>query len=394
MDLITEIKNKITIRDLLFKLGIEVNKSGFIKSIYHEEKTPSCKIYFDENRFTDFSRADGNRFFGGDIIQFYQDFYKIDTKAAIKELAAIAGLDGNNFQIAERKPTANINEFKAPKNFEESLTDIEKDVYFESLGKFVEIYPENYALQCAINEVRKVRIHNNSLVFTEFWHYCNLKGWGELALKYLHQQRKIPLQALEDFKIFYIKNYNEVSNHLKKKFTDEQLLKSGLYNDKLNLIFYQHRIIIPYQFNNEIVYLRGRYWDGTSAVVPEKTSKCLGIKNDAVGVNTPKRFFNVDVLSKMFPGEKLFITEGEFDAMIMEGVLRRNCIAIPGVGNLPNIKQFEKLKGFDINLCIDNDEAGSSLLNNLKKIFFQMGKNLTAITLPTKDINEFAEVYG
>ena len=37
----------------------EVNKSGFIKSPYHEEKTPSCKIYLDTNSFYDFSSGKG-----------------------------------------------------------------------------------------------------------------------------------------------------------------------------------------------------------------------------------------------------------------------------------------------------------------------------------------------
>ncbi len=397
MEIIEQIKNKISFRELLPKLGIEVNKSNFIYSIYHQEKTPSCKIYFDENRYTDFSRSEGNGFKGGDIIQFYQDYYCIDTKAAIKELAAMAGLSEQRSEFRNQRTNVKpVNEIKAPRNFEECLTEIEKDIYFEALGKYSEIYPENYALRYAINDVRKERIHNNSQVFTELWHYCNLKGWGELALKYLTGERKIPAQGLEDFNIFYIKNYNEVSNHLKKVFKNDEmkLLKSGLFNEKLNLIFYQHRIIIPYIYQKSIVYLRGRYWDGTSAKVPAQTSKYLGLKNDGVGVNTPKRFFNIDILSKMYPGENIFITEGEFDAVIMESVLRRNCIAIPGVGNLPGPDQFKRLKDFQINLCIDNDEAGSSLLNNLKKIFFEMGKSITVKTLSTKDINEFAEVYG
>jgi DNA primase len=230
----------------------------------------------------------------------------------------------------------------------------------------------------------------NSLIFEALYEYC-AKKWNKKAYEYLTDIRKIPDIQIEKFKIFSVDNYFEVNNHLKKNFTLIELQRAGLFNLKEdrsgNFIFYAHRIIIPYQHNNKIVYLRGRYFDeGGSAKANE--NKYLGLRNDGVGVNTPKRFFNIDVLSTMFKGEKIFMTEGEFDAIIMDA-MGRNAIAIPGVGNLPGLDQLKKLEQFDINICADNDQPGQALLEQLKKIFFGMGKNVTVKQLPSKDVNDF-----
>jgi DNA primase len=155
-----------------------------------------------------------------------------------------------------------------------------------------------------------------------------------------------------------------VSNWLLKEFEPGDLARSGLVSDKGRLIFGSHRIMLPYLFKGAITYLRGRYFDRE-----EKTSgdfsKYLGLKNDALGVNTAKRFFNVDVLCKMLPGEKLFVTEGEFDAIVLSK--NANVVAVPGVGNLPAEGIMRRLNRFSVVVIPDNDIAGERLIEAIRE---------------------------
>ncbi len=386
MSFADDIKTRVRIEDIVSKY-VELNKNGgSLKGLcpFHEEKTASFHVNTDKQFYKCFGCQSA-----GDVIEFYQNYFRLDTGTAMKELAAIAGLTNSPIgqHISPVKPSKPLN---ANTNFVKSLSQIEEDIYYEAFGKYCEIYPENHAHRCAINDVQKLRIDMNSLIFEALYEYC-AKKWNKKAYEYLTDIRKIPDIQIEKFKIFSVDNYFEVNNHLKKNFTLIELQRAGLFNLKEdrsgNFIFYAHRIIIPYQHNNKIVYLRGRYFDeGGSAKANE--NKYLGLRNDGVGVNTPKRFFNIDVLSTMFKGEKIFMTEGEFDAIIMDA-MGRNAIAIPGVGNLPGLDQLKKLEQFDINICADNDQPGQALLEQLKKIFFGMGKNVTVKQLPSKDVNDF-----
>ena len=76
-----QIKDQVNILDLVNRLGLNPNKSGFIKSIFKEEKNPSLKIYPESNSFYDYSAGKG-----GDVISFVESYFKIDFKEAIKKI--------------------------------------------------------------------------------------------------------------------------------------------------------------------------------------------------------------------------------------------------------------------------------------------------------------------
>ena len=207
---------------------------------------------------------------------------------------------------------------------------------------------------------------------------------------YLQVNRSIHPEFIKKFKLFYIGNYFEVNNHLKKIASPDDLHRCGLVNDKGNLIFAKHRIIIPYLSKGQIVYLRARYFDqdyNTNC----NGAKYIGLKNDGLNVNTAKRLYNLDTAQKMFEFERIFITEGEFDAIIAEQ-MGFNCVAIPGVGNLPE-KQLELIVKFNPVICVDNDEAGRMLEDNLTNFFNKRGKDVTVKNLPQKDITDFYKSY-
>ena len=240
--------------------------------------------------------------------------------------------------------------------------------------------------ETALKEIRLLRLHRNSRIFEEMFNYCQRYNKSEMFNNYLQIKRSISPEFISKYKLFYIENYFEVNNHLKKQFQMDDLHRSGLYNEKGNLIFAKHRIIIPYLRKGQIIYLRARYFD-QEFNTDCKGSKYIGLKNDALNVNTAKRLYNLDTIDKMYEFEFIHITEGEFDAIICEQ-MGFNCVAIPGVGNLP-LQQLEKVKHFNPVICVDNDEAGKSLENNLTEYFNKRGKTVTIKNLPQKDITDF-----
>lgn len=392
MQLSDKIKEVVRIEDLANRTGYPVQRNGFCFSIFKQEKTPSLKLHPDTNSFYDYSSAQG-----GDCFSWVMGLYNVGFTEAVKILGDMYGItygqsDWKNMPVPVKTKRQSF------ENIFECMSDDERIMYEERAGLSDE--------KQALIEVQKHRIENNAKIFDEFYMYCMERGFSKQVYSYLTDERMLSHKAIHYFKLFFISNYFEVNNHLKKRFDINDLLRSGLYNRKCtkcqkdcytvevcecggtefksNLIFYNHRLIIPYIYNGKIVYLRGRYFDdsGTSKTT---SNKYLGLKNDALGVNTPKRFYNADSLRNIIPGEKIYITEGEFDAMLLEDVWQKNTIAIPGVGNLPAAEKFKVLSKADVVVCPDNDEAGQKMLDNIQRIFKDMGKQVY--------VKRFADVY-
>ena len=385
IDQIEEIKRIVRIEDIAAKAGFVPNRSGFIKSIFKDERTPSLKIY-PNNSF--YCWASGN---GGTVIDFYSALYKVDISTAIKELKAIAGLTDESF--GSRKivqPARSIEE--KPQDFNAALSEDERYFFEERFGILSEsAKSEKMALSIAQNETKLFRLKKNVEVFEEFYRYATDHSRNESAFGYLINRRKIDPKAIERFRLFTFENYNQVSNHLKKKFPLDQLQRSGLFNENGNLIFFKHRILIPYLFNGRIVYLRARFFDETGSASTD-SFKYLGLKNDPLDLNSPKRFFNSDILKKQPAGKIIYLVEGEFDSVIywQNGFLS---VAIAGVGNVPAEEQLNKLLRFEIKIAVDQDEAGKGLSDRLEKYFHKKNKSIHFVDLPKKDINEVLTNY-
>ena len=72
------IKEQINIQQVLSRYGYETNRAGFINCPFHDEKTPSLRIYPDSNSFYCFGCN-----VGGDVIGFVMHLFHIDFSQAI-----------------------------------------------------------------------------------------------------------------------------------------------------------------------------------------------------------------------------------------------------------------------------------------------------------------------
>lgn len=107
---VEEIKHNISMLDIANMYGIKVDKKGFCRCIFHNEKTPSMKLYKDS--FYCFSCQKS-----GDIFSFVQQIDQVDFKTAFQSL-------GGTYE----KPTfeSQLAIYRAQKKKEQRIKEEEK----------------------------------------------------------------------------------------------------------------------------------------------------------------------------------------------------------------------------------------------------------------------------
>ena len=402
--MIERIKQSVNIFDLVNRLGLEINKAGFIKSVFKEEKTASLKLYRETNSFYCFATNNG-----GDVVDFYKAYCKVDTATAVKELSEMFGLasapngacaSSKSFLSAKggfalpkatktpRGESGAVLRANKRKEIIASLLNSEREIFDERAG----IYEfdgglqrdeaEDLAYQYILNYRREVQ----RKIYNELYKFSNRNGINEQAFEYLTgNKRGLTPETVNKFKIFTISEAKKTVEFLKDTFDKDELTISGLFSNKY-FIFWNHRIVIPYIEKGEIVYLRGRYFDERGKSKPERWGKYISLNNFSKTLS-PKRFYNIDLLNSLNPNANLFICEGEFDAMVAMQY-GNNAVGIAGVSNFP-FNQIELLKPFTIYLALDNDEAGKRAAAELTEGLKRAGISLSILKLKKhKDITE------
>lgn len=110
---IEEIKNTYSMREIVERYGINVNRSGFCICPFHNEKTASMKIYAQ-------SYYCFGCHTGGDVLSFVQAIEGVDFKTAYKSLGGT--YDGDRNSYSTRFAT-----YKAKAKAEQKKRDEEKE---------------------------------------------------------------------------------------------------------------------------------------------------------------------------------------------------------------------------------------------------------------------------
>ncbi len=389
--MIERIKQSVNIFDLISRLGIEATKNGFIKSIFKDEKTASLKLYRETNSFYCFATNNG-----GDVVDFYKAYCKVDASIAVKELSEMFGItSAPNGASASPKVTktprgesgavlwANKRKEKIASllNSERAMFD-ERAAIYEFDGGLKRDEAEDLAYEYILEYRREIQ----KKIYAELYKFSNRTGINEKAFEYLTgNKRGLTPETINKFKIFTISEAKKTVEFLKDTFDKDELTISGLFSNKY-FIFWNHRIVIPYIEKGEIVYLRGRYFDERGKSKPERWGKYISLNNFSKTLS-PKRFYNIDLLNSLNPNANLFICEGEFDAMVAMQY-GNNAVGIAGVSNFP-FNQIELLKPFTIYLALDNDEAGKRAAAELTEGLKRAGISLSILKLKKhKDITE------
>lgn len=325
------LKQAIRIDDLARQLGMQIRgrqaRCFNVASHRHQDRHPSLGFDLKTNRFKCFACG-----VNGSIIDLYMGVKGVGIKEAIKDLARMAGFTDNPRPLKQK--------------------DIDKKA----------------------NKTIPERTGEIGGIYKALQDYC-----GELdqpSLTYLTgTTRGLKKETISHYRLFSIKDYPATNKFMREKFSLEQLQRAGLVSEKGNLIFYEHKIIIPFYHNRRIIYLQGRRAD-------DQQPRYLQIRR-------PVPLFNADILKDIKPGSKIYICEGVFDAMILEQEGYK-AVAILGVNNFKPEKA-RLFKGLEVVLCLDNDESGKLATQALARIFLLQGQKVKTKRLPEgiKDITEY-----
>ena len=378
--LVEEIKGRIKILDLVYEFGLKVYRNNYIKSIYKDERTPSLKIYETTNTYKCYATG-----IQGDVIKFYMDYYRIDFKEALKELTGKAGIEksrgSKSSVIGHQSIVIKKKEKKQKRRIERRVTILksEREFFDERAGiyEYMTEMIKNKAEIKAMEDLMNERKEKQILIYESLEKYCY--GIDDESFEYLiSKERGLKPETIKRFRLFSIKDLSTTLEYLKECFSVDDLVIAGLLNKKGNFVFSYHKLIIPYIENNKITYLRGRTLQSTKGI-----SKYISLNNFSGNLSL-KRFFNLDVLKRVNPSEKLIVCEGEFDTMIMEQEGFK-AVGIPGVTNIPE-DQINLLNDYEVYAAFDNDEPG---INAMQKLVKLINKPIKIIKLKHhKDLTE------
>ena len=336
------LKDTIPIADLARSLGLQIR--GRQASCYnkvshkHGDKNFSLGLDTKTNRYKCFACG-----VNGSVIDLYKEVKGVSLSEAINELAKIAGLSSTG-QPASRQKTGT-----------EQVRITPSPIY----------KPE--ATQKPITDAI-------AGIYKALLDYC-----GELddqSIAYLTgATRGLTRETIARFKLFCIKDYSATNKFMREKFSPEALKEAGLVSDAGNLIFYQHKVVIPFIESGRIIFLQGRRTDN-------QQPKYMHLKRSVP-------LFNAETLKSLATGERVYICEGVFDAMMLEQAGFK-AVAILGVNNFkPDMAEL--FNGLDVVLCLDNDEQGNRATQDLARVFLSEGQSIKRKLLPDgiKDITEW-----
>ncbi|WP_266367536.1 CHC2 zinc finger domain-containing protein [Tellurirhabdus rosea] len=346
MDLLTKVRG-IEIGRVVSDLGFTIRQFRKICCPFHEEKTPSLVLYPQTNTYHCFGCGRH-----GDVIHFYAGISKQEYTSAMHELAF---------------------------NY---LPDYRPELYKRGhLKKIAPLAPGPAKRTLPPDTKTYTYQLGHSVIYEDFQRFCNSlppSPVREEALDYL-RGRSFEDRILRQFRLFIVSDYEAAQAHLRNTWALADLQECGLFNEKGNLIFYRHVIIIPYYREGRIVFLQGRIV-GNPTDAYAKYQFLSGV---------PVELFNADVLKQVRTGQTVYLTEGAFDAMalVQEG------LAAVSLGSATLFKRewaklFQRVK---VCFYFDNDRAGQKAAKDFADVLSQYRIEVVSKTVPDgfKDINEY-----
>lgn len=217
---------------------------------------------------------------------------------------------------------------------------------------------------------------------------CNRAGVEVEGNEYMQTQKNALPGATGNAQTIKSINHNDIvqwheqtlKNEDYKKIIQQQVMKRGITSESITKykisIHKEHdglRVIIPIFFNGEAQSYTARRTDNSQK---GKYKKALG-----------GYYLNMDYL-KQEHDEPIFLTEGEFDAIILEQ-MGFKAIALGTAANartfMQSLTAYPKAKDIQFISMMDNDDTGQQVAELLKEYDVPVG----IVEQPYKDVNEW-----
>lgn len=317
---------KIPILEVADRLGIQVRRNK-TNCFSHTDKNPSLSFKPANNTFKCFGCN-----IGGTNIDLVMAHQNLDKGEAIRWLAEQYGVISNQTNQIKRLP-----DYTKPEEIKDE--------------KPCKLYQEFYQLCGPLDDSGNKFMRD--------------KGFTPETIK------KFGWKTITDKAITQIKQGKN----------RQELDDSGLFNgDKFK--FYNHRYLIPYYEDNEIVWLRARTLDKdaeTRLIVP-------------AGRKT--HFYNYDALYEVTG--RLYICEGETDTITLAQDDKK-ALGITGVTQYQQLREIADIvatkfdKDIEVILAFDNDKPADMARIEARRIFEAKGILTYNLRIPPefKDINDY-----
>ena len=328
-----EIKLRIKVSQVVGQ-SVKLKKRGkeFVGlSPFSNEKTPSFTVNDEKGFYHCFSSAEH-----GNIFDFLMKVKNFKFGEAVRDLASEAGMQPFRF----------------------TKQDEEKENRWTAYKKIMDLY-------------------------TKFCHDELLSGKHNEVVDYLNQ-RKITKKEIIFFKIGYAtdkKNFYEI---LKKEYSEEKIIRSGIYyfdeNNKKYVDRFRNRIIFPVKSLNGAVFaLGGRSISKTSFAkyINSPETEFYKKGNNLYNINSAKQFRDKK--------EEVFVVEGYMDVVNLHKFGIENVVA--NLGTAMTERQIDLIWRFFKNpiICLDGDSSGQKAAIRLAEKLFPLMKpeyNIFFLTLP------------
>jgi DNA primase len=342
---LNEIKSKNNILDVARELGLDVRGASarcFRPERHkHNDRSPSLSFDLKRNTFRCHVCSD----IRGSVIDLVMKVKGLNFREAVEYLAERAGM----------KPAKS----KQDAVDAEHTVDVRKDDDLD-------------AMEAALDPTIFQKVYE---VYEFLIESCG--GFGREAVKYLHQ-RGISAETAKKMRLAYISDYGGLCRCLAKKFPQEILGWTGLFNANGRLKFYKHRLLFPFLMGGRVVYLQARALDGRT-------------KPKELNLNRPFPCpFNIDIV-KEEGLNRVYLCEGVIDTLTL---IERG---LPAVG-IPGCNSFKKewvryFRGKKVLICFDSDKPGQSAANYVHDLFARAKIESKIIVLPLdEDVNSYFEV--
>lgn len=334
-NIIQSFKNGISVEKVLQELCLDYDINGedaVLLCPFHDEQTASFHINIESGLHNCFGCGQK----GADIIAFVSSYKKLGFVQSLELLSELTGVP-------------------LPKNIEE----IDK-------GNLVKRKLLHMKLGYVADPI--------NIDFTSIYEHLLSLCSKDKAVEYL-QRRGIDnsSEVADKMNIRVLDDYERINNEMLKKFSGRRLEQSGIMSERKNLIFFSHRLLLPFKHEDNIGYLSSRALDN------ETKPKYLNLSDITIPT-----FYNVnDVLNN----DTIFVAEGQIDTITLVG-LGLPVVGIAGATNI-DIKTLEILSDKNVILVFDNDSAGKKGQAKLLEILKYIANTVSIyIFMDGKDINE------
>ena len=326
-----EIKLRLKVSQVVGK-SVQLKKRGkeFVGlSPFKNEKSPSFTVSDEKEFYHCFSTGEH-----GNIFDFLMKTKSLGFGEAVKALAAEAGMQPYKF----------------------TKMDTEKEKRFNS---YKNIFRE----------------------YSDYFHEQIFKSENNQALIYL-EKRGINQNIIKEYNLGYVPWQNNFNEKIKKKFSEEEIVSTGLYykNDKTNKFVdrFNSRIIFPINnLTGETIAFGGR-------IIKESPLAKYINSPETEFYKKGRTVFNLDKAKALRSETKeVVIVEGYMDVVSLYAAGIKNVISNSGIALTET--QIDLIWKFFSNpiICLDGDQSGQSaalriaeklliLVNENNKIYFSI----------------------